>query len=323
MSQTPLPPPPGFRRLAQKSERKVRYVYPFSDSVKGLLAAKVHEQYLLAEAMRYKDSKLHALIKKKVRQKAYAELQNLRGPAYKAERDRVRRLVKAQVLFELSLRYPIFFRRDALDLVLEHTISGHRYYMKLDIADAFGSVYPGCHKLFPQIYRNEAGEETLEKAEQEWTGWPFFHPYQGGLIQGAPSSSHIFDQYCHEVGFDTTLRSHARLHGWRVTRYVDDIVFSSPKPFSRQHFKTLRRLFAHYNFSLNETKSGRFDTHRKPIEFLGVSLYRNKVRPAKSFFERLKQSAVVRQGHLHWLARIHDVDSVLKKRFRQHNRVRY
>ena len=188
MSQIPLPPPPGFRRLAQRGKTKVRYVYPFCDSVKGKLAASIHEQFLLAEDVRYKDSKLRALLEKKVRQKVYAELQNLRGPAYKVKRGRVRRLAKAQVLFELSLMHPIFFRRDALDLVLEHGISGHRYYMKLDIADAFGSVYPGCHNLFPQLYRDEAGVESFEEGEYEWTGWPFFHPHQGGLIQG----HHIF-----------------------------------------------------------------------------------------------------------------------------------
>ena len=322
MSQTPLPPPPGFRRLAQRGTTRVRYVYQFSDSVKGQLAAGIHEDFLSTEDVRFRCSRFHALVEKKVRARVYPLLQKAKGSENKSRRFKIRRLVRAQVLFESSLLYPIFSRRDALDLVLEHVISGHRYYMKLDIADAFGSVYPGCHDLFPQVYKDETGVESFEESVYEWTGWPFFHPHQGGLIQGAPSSPHIFDQYCHEVGFDTALRSHARLHGWRVTRYVDDIVFSSPVPFSRQHFKTLRRLFAHYNFSLNETKSGRFDTHRKPIEFLGVSLYRNKVRPAQSFFERLKQSAFVRQGHLDWLARIQDVDSVLKKRFRQHNRAR-
>lgn len=314
MSKKPLPPPPGFRRVREKDRSEPSYVYPFSTSETGIVAANIHAAFVADENQRWQNSKLKKLALRTGLKRFAKELDYLRGPQYKAERRNIYRQAASLGLFELSLIHPIFMRRDPLQQVMEHLLREHRYYMKLDIADAFGSVHLGCHtSLQPHVRTVQTGDDLFDVAEYVQTGWPFFHPGENGLIRGAPASPLIFDAYCRESGLHRDLLTYARARGCVVTGYVDDFVFSSHRPFGRDTFRTMRRLFAHYGFELNAKKSGRFDTHAHPIEFLGVSLYRGKVRPRPAFFDRMNSIHAISEGRVSWMQRIESLNLEMKR----------
>lgn len=285
MPLKPLAPPPGFRRLAQHGPKKVRYVYDMTDSKWGRLARELHRS-LLGDV-----------------EKTYEE-----SPEY--------RLRQQFGALELSMEYrakykqrpyyhPLFYRRDPLEQVLEHLLREHRYYLKLDIEDAFGSVYPGVH---PCLF---SGDFAGTNQSKPYHSWPFFHPGDGGLIQGAPASPALFHWYCVQSGFHRMLRETAIDHYCTVTCYMDDVVLSRSTPFGSRIVDSMRRRFSHFGFRLSEHKCGKFDSHRHPIEFLGVSLYREKVKPRPAFYQKMTQlRAMPNFGHVEWMTRVHDLNAI-------------
>lgn len=314
MSKVSLPPPPGFRRVREKKRSEASYVYPFAESAEGDRAAEIHSLYVTEDDARWRQSKLRRLALKEGLRQYKKELRHLRGSAYLPARREIYARARTIGMLYLSLRYPLFVRRDPLQQVLEHLVRESRYYMRLDIKDAFGSVYPGCHTSMPVVRKVQwTTDDLFSQREEVWDGWPFFHRGTGGLIRGAPASPIIFNQYCAQSGFDAMLRSYAQANCCVVTRYADDVVFSSFRPFGTGTFRTMRRRFGHFGFELNEAKSGRFDTERHPIEFLGVSLYRGKVRPRPAFFERLDSIESLTEGRLGWLERVENLNVEMKQ----------
>jgi hypothetical protein len=309
VSKTLLPPPPGFRRQKKTfGNGSVRYVYPFLDTLLGHEAAAIHAGYLKAYDEYWKSSKLRRLAIKQGKEwlgeerlfrVVPADVPHVSLQQVHARRQREAFQVGINLL---SFRHPIFIRRNPLDLVFEHLQHNPRYYLKIDLKDAFGSVYPGFHPLFPTVTKEEDGYEC------EWTGWPFFHPGTQGLIQGAPASPLIFEQACRVVGLDQLIRETAKAGGATVTRYVDDIVFSRREPFGDRFYRTLRERIKALGFLINQEKSGRFDTRWHAIEFLGVSVYRNRITPRPSFFDRLKEVGTVTDGHLAWIDQVNQLN---------------
>ena len=322
MAATPLPMPPGFGRLARHSASgKKRWVYPINeDSELGGFAAQIHQGLVEDAHGQWMGSRLRRMALWEGREALRHSLIDLAGKENKERRRALNRKAVTVGMFQLSQLYPLFIRRDPLSQVLEHLQQGGRYYLKLDISDAFGSVWPGVHHCLPlQTKMSPEGDELV------WTGWPFFHPEDGGLIQGAPSSPILFDRYCATSGFDAMLREVSKRNRFTVTRYVDDIVFSSHTSLSIELYRKMRMRFADFGFTLNEEKSGRFDTHKKPVQFLGVEVYRGKAKPKPEFLERIKSLMVwneegfpVSEGQASWLNRVATINAIVEQQQRTH-----
>lgn len=313
MSKERLPPPPGFRRQKKTfGSGTVRYVYPFANTPLGQEAAAIHDAYLKEYDDFWRQSKMRRLAIRRGNEwfgeeGLFRTSPDFLGQITLRQAYAKRQLQAFQVGINLmSFLHPIFMRRNPLDLVFEHLRKNPRYYLKLDLRDAFGSVYPGFHPRFPRRAVNEKGEEV-----EGWNGWPFFHPGTHGLIQGAPASPLIFERACAVVGLDRLIRESAKAAGATVTRYVDDIVFSRREPFGDRFYRTLRKRIEELGFHINENKSGRFDTRWHAIEFLGVRLYRNRITPRPAFFDRLKEIGTITEGHLAWLDRVNQLNSDL------------
>ncbi len=315
MSKKQLPPPPGFRRQKKTfGAGTIRYVYPFSDTEPGKEASSIHEAYLSEYQEMWQRSKLRRLAIKRGKEALGEEgLYLVTLPEMDKEALRQVYAKRQHEAFQiginlLSYDYPIFMRRNPLDLVFEHLRNNPRYYLKLDLKGAFESVYPGFHPRFPVVTKEEGGEESV------WTGWPFFHPGTHGLIQGAPASPLIFEQACKAVGLDQLIRESALAAGATVTRYVDDIVFSRREPFGDRFCQTLRSRIEGLGFVLNVEKSRQFDTRWHAIEFLGVRLFRNRITLRPSFFDRLKEKGIVTDGHLSWIDQVNQLKGMLDLR---------
>lgn len=310
MSKKPLPPPPGFMRQKKFLGSSKRYVYPFTDSADGRCAQMLHESFLREEEERWRKSRLRQIAIR------------LGTQAIQSKQQRIQSVHTDEAvgigMTIASTHYPLFHRRNVLDQVWEHMRRQPRYFMKIDIADAFGCVYPGFHEKFPRPAVGIA-EDLFVWAQggshEDWNGWPFFHPGTGGLIQGAPSSSLLFENACAVSGLDRLLRETAQANNATVTRYVDDIVFSrnpqDDRPFGDRIYKTLKKRIAACGFDVNEGKSRRVDTRFKPIEFLGVRVLRNRIKVRPAFFERLGAHGFMNDGHLGWLEQIDQTRDLL------------
>jgi hypothetical protein len=269
----------------------------------GKRAQQLHEEFMAEEEKRWENSKLRRVAIKLGTQ----AIQSRQHTPQAVRNDEAIGLGMTIA----STYYPLFQRRYVLHQVWEHMRHQPRYFIKIDIADAFGCVYPGFHKKFPRPTVGVAldlFDWADHRPSEDWDGWPFFHPGTGGLIQGAPSSSLLFEKACALSGLDQLLRETAKAHNATVTRYADDMVFSrhpwDDRPFGDRVYKTLKKKIASCGFVVNEHKSRRVDTRFQPIEFLGVRVLRNRARVRPAFFERLGAQGFLNQGHLGWLDQI-------------------
>lgn len=137
----------------------------------------------------------------------------------------------------------------------------NRFFLKLDIEDAFGSVDLALLTLTTSMdFDFEIGLD----------GKYFFHK-EGGLIQGAPASPKLFQVFC-ERNLDNKMLAYCEYNNLVYTRYVDDIFISSPKSFKSRKRKSIRNVLEKVGFSVNEYKYNLIDNHYTPLGFLGMSI---------------------------------------------------
>ena len=155
----------------------------------------------------------------------------------------------------------------------------NRFFLKLDLKDAFDSV-------------NAIMAEVVLDLDFGFS-WKYFFHEKGGLIQGAPASPAIFHLYCMEV-LDSRIQEWCVLNNLAYSRFVDDILISSPRTsgrnldrFGKKKRKVIRRIIKRARFQVNEQKSIAVDNKYTPIVYLGMQIFQNSVTPKKDFVEKI------------------------------------
>ena len=174
------------------------------------------------------------------------------------------------------------------DSVKKHL--SNRFFLKLDIKDAFGSVT----------------QEMIESRIHVFgkLGRYFFHA-NGGLIVGAPASSALFHLYCLEE-LDKTFDEMCVLSGMKYSRYCDDILISSPKRIVSRERKVIRALIRISGFSINERKSKLVDNKYTPLTFVGIHIVNGRAYAKPDFEDVLQktQNLHAYNGMMAWKEKI-------------------
>lgn len=94
-----------------------------------------------------------------------------------------------------------------------------------------------------------------------------------GLMTGAPSSPEIFNCYA-GVLLDNSIGNYCEAHGMTYTRYLDDIVISSPDgmPIGRHKRKHIRWMIEGVGLSISHGKTFVLDLAKAPIVCNGIGL---------------------------------------------------
>jgi len=193
----------------------------------------------------------------------------------------------------------------SLDCVKKHI--HQRFLLKVDIEEAFNSV-------------KEIDVLLVLDFDFDDNGRYFFHQ-NGGLIQGAPSSTTLFHLFCAET-IDKKLKPYCRRHNLTFTRYIDDIVISSPNRwFTRVERTRIYKKIRNEGFELNPDKVCSRDIRLVPMEVLGTVMFDRFVFPKKKIERKLEKSVEgtpSHQGLLAWK------DSILALNDHSHyNETRY
>ncbi len=137
----------------------------------------------------------------------------------------------------------------------------NRFFLRLDIKDAFGSVDVSLLTLTTSMdFDFEIGQDQV-----------YFYHKEGGLIQGAPASPLLFQIFC-ERNLDNKMLEYCEYNRLTYTRYADDILISSPKSFGSRKRKSIRNILEKVGFSVNEYKYNLIDNHYTSLGFLGMSI---------------------------------------------------
>ncbi|MHB8651732.1 MAG: reverse transcriptase domain-containing protein [Minisyncoccota bacterium] len=155
----------------------------------------------------------------------------------------------------------------------------NRFFLKLDLKDAFGSV-------------SAFGAEVVLDLDFD-TNWKYFFHSNGGLIQGAPASPIIFFLYCRET-FEKELEAYCLDADITYTRYVDDLMFSSPERMGYKRRRALRDIIRKHRFAINEKKAMLVDNSNfRPVHdrlvCVGVEISPGHVRPKPEFIKKFWQ----------------------------------
>lgn len=167
-----------------------------------------------------------------------------------------------------------------LDHVSKHLKNKSRFFLKVDISDAYGNVNID---LLIELLKKRGIQINEDERRM------FFHP-NGGLIQGAPASPRLFNFYCEECGLDTEMREWVTsgTNDFVYTRFMDDIIISTrSRPFGRRILGKIREKLSPFNFHLNELKSQKVDSFQNPIVILGVELKDGLAIPTEKTFANM------------------------------------
>ena len=145
----------------------------------------------------------------------------------------------------------------------------------------------------------------------------FFHENGlGGLIQGAPSSPYLFETYCHFGGLDQALLEYCDKLGLYYSRYVDDILISSPRRFGKRIGPKVREMVGAYGFTLNDRKTRRVNVFNEPLEVLGLVIRGHRIDPSDKVIQKLYDSALdeaSRKGLLDWRRHVRKLNKQAQK----------
>lgn len=140
--------------------------------------------------------------------------------------------------------------------------AGATWLIKLDLKDFFGSIRePRVMRIFQKIGVSAEFSSDLARLCTRASAHPTRpdderSALSGHLPQGAPSSGMLANMAASDL--DGVLRDCAGHFALRYTRYADDLLFSSTRPFSRDRawrvVRQVRSKVAAHQFTLNEDK---------------------------------------------------------------------
>lgn len=153
---------------------------------------------------------------------------------------------------------------------------GHRYLLKLDITDFFGSI------RFGQVYRAAFNANYFPK--QIGLMLTRLCCRQDVLPQGAPTSPALSNLVMQN--FDNNMGAWCAKRGIAYTRYCDDMTFSSDKPLYHVYEKA-KAMLEEMGFQLNEKKT-RFVTNSSRQSVTGLTV-NEKVSISRDYKRMLRQ----------------------------------
>jgi hypothetical protein len=189
----------------------------------------------------------------------------------------------------------------AVGCVKPHLAQGNKFFIKIDLKAAFGSVTQKKTEK-AGLFRDDDFLINSNWHESGDLADVCFHQ-GGGLIQGSPLSSAIFQKYC-SVVLDGMMIDFCSPRNLVYTRYVDDILISSKRPMKKNLRKILRSKIRSSGFVLNEKKDEVVCIQSKELKHLGAMLYRGRASVTEKFFERFdntKESENAKPGMKAWM----------------------
>lgn len=173
--------------------------------------------------------------------------------------------VQRRILHEILLHLPIspyataYVKGKRLsDNAVPHC--GHRYLLKLDITDFFGSI------RFDQVY--SAAFNTTRYPKLIGVMLTALCCYEDVLPQGAPTSPTLSNVVMRQ--FDNRIGEWCKKRGITYTRYCDDMTFSADIPLYTVYRK-VHSMLGDMGFSLNEKKT-RFVTRASRQSVTGLTV---------------------------------------------------
>lgn len=183
-----------------------------------------------------------------------------------------------QAIHSRELRNPLFKNvrfPDQFDCVRPHL--SNRFFLKLDLGDAFDSVTEFRFEVMLDLSFGEFGRY-------------YFHRH-GGLIQGAPASPILFNLYCQEV-LDKPLVRYCRKRNIAYTRYSDDMLFSCKgyAGWLKKWSRGIRDIIRKCGFRINERKTVFGDNKYIPVIYVGMRIHNKTVLPKEEFSQKLSRA---------------------------------
>lgn len=168
-------------------------------------------------------------------------------------------------------------RRDILSNAQKHL--NQSFMLNIDLKDFFHSIeVPQVWKAFgnaPFKFQREAVEALTRLTT-----------FRGRLPMGTPTSPSLSNFATRKL--DEAFHIYAQAHALTVTRYVDDVTFSSDSEITTKMLEEIKSLIALHEFKLNENKV-RFYGEKDQKEVTGILLKGNEVALPDSFVTELEQ----------------------------------
>lgn len=201
--------------------------------------------------------------------------------------------------------HPLFFADPGIE-VANHVKRGNRYFFKTDLESAFDQVT--AERLRAAFNHRSIPIGWLTPRQL------FFHESgRGGLIQGAPNSPYLFETYCKYGGLDRALWKYCDQLGFYYSRYVDDILISSPRELGRRIGPSIRRIVAEFGFGLNDKKTKRVNVFHEPLHVLGYVIRGGRIDAEGTVIQKLfdpGRSDRSRHGLFRWRRHVRGLNRV-------------
>ena len=176
-------------------------------------------------------------------------------------------------------------RRNCKTALEVHQRNNSKWFLKLDLHDAFGSVRE--EPLLAELNKNAIMDTVLRTWYiSTFTALAFNSRVSEGLPQGSPLSPFLLNMFLYE--FDVLLTVFCKEHGLVYTRYVDDLLISGYNKFDKDLLIQFVKEHLPENMTINDSKT-RFGSINWKNWNLGIMLNKdNKLTPGAANKHKLK-----------------------------------
>lgn len=131
---------------------------------------------------------------------------------------------------------------------------GKKYVLNIDLKDFFFSIRT---KMVYDLFQSELFnfDENVAKT------LTFLCTYKGSLPTGSPTSPVISNFMC--IKMDHALETYCQKHQVQLSRYADDLTFSSNTPFPEEFITEISKLVSNFGFQVNSQKTYLKKQHQK------------------------------------------------------------
>ncbi len=158
-----------------------------------------------------------------------------------------------------------------------------RYVFKTDLARAYESISLGSLAAVLAWLDPETSESrALQFLET------FCVSQERGLVTGGGASLDLFNLYA-AVCVDGPILERMAPRGIRYSRYVDDLVLSAQRPFTKQERMFVRKIISQAGFRINDWKTVNADLALGPVEITGLQLaQRGRIYISRTYLTKLE-----------------------------------
>ncbi len=168
--------------------------------------------------------------------------------------------------------------------VLRHIKTGNYYFYLLDIKDFYLSIKG--NQIISCLVDQHLGLDLATSDELNQFLKEYCLSHSGTLRIGGPASPDLANLVAARL-IDREMAILGKKYHLTYTRYLDDLIFSSKRPFGKKKREAIRKVIKEADFEINHRKIAIVDIRKQNIVITGIGIKDGQIFIKRSFLRKI------------------------------------